>query len=245
MKTKTFPTERVHGSQIFPFPKNEQTAEENPPCLSWHPFEEKVTYKVKILKDKTVIWEGETENNYISPDCFLDAGKYEKIVVGMEYNELLLSETSQLFFTTTVNTGLSADKVIYGKADMNERVIELVREKQEGDRRLLASEWVIAALSLVILFVPIAIAMLVPMEEWVRTAVAFSGFIPAIVGLLLALRIEQRAGYYECAECKHRYIPKYLAVYLAPHISRTRYMRCPACNKRSWQKKVISREKEE
>lgn len=49
----------------------------------------------------------------------IDAGKYEKIVVGMEYNELLLSETSQLFFTTTVNSGLSADKVIYGKADMN------------------------------------------------------------------------------------------------------------------------------
>ena len=132
-----------------------------------------------------------------------------------------------------------------GKADMNERVVELVREKQESDKRLLASEWVIAALSLVILFVPIAIAMLVPMEEWVRTAVAFSGFIPAIAGLLLALRIEQRAGYYECAVCKHRYIPKYWAVYLAPHISRTRYMRCPACNKRSWQKKVISREKEE
>ena len=65
MKTKTFPTERVHGSQIFPFPKNEQTVEENPPCLSWHPFEEKVTDEVKILKDKMVIWEGETENNYI------------------------------------------------------------------------------------------------------------------------------------------------------------------------------------
>ena len=49
----------------------------------------------------------------------LDASKYEKIIVGMEYNELLLSETSQLFFTTSTNTGLSADKVIYGKADMN------------------------------------------------------------------------------------------------------------------------------
>ena len=31
---------------------------------------------------------------------------------------------------------------------------------------------------------------------------------------------------------------------LAPHMGRTRYMKCPECGKRSWQKKVLSKEKE-
>ena len=38
--------------------------------------------------------------------------------------------------------------------------------------------------------------------------------------------------------CGHRYIPKYSSVYFAMHLGRTRYMTCPKCHKKSWQKKI-------
>ena len=48
--------------------------------------------------------------------------------------------------------------------------------------------------------------------------------------------------YYECAECGHRYVPHYKNVFWAMHFGRTRYMKCPECGKRSWNKKVIRKD---
>ena len=48
---------------------------------------------------------------------------------------------------------------------------------------------------------------------------------------------------YECQACGHRYVPTYSRVNLAAHMGRTRYMKCPECGKRTWQKKVLTREK--
>ena len=51
---------------------------------------------------------------------------------------------------------------------------------------------------------------------------------------------EEKAGYYECQECNHRYVPTYWQTNLAMHVGRTRYMKCPKCGKYSWQKKVLT-----
>ncbi|MBQ1224242.1 MAG: hypothetical protein IIX84_08175 [Oscillospiraceae bacterium] len=126
--------------------------------------------------------------------------------------------------------------------ELENKLIEIVREKEENDRRLLRLEVVIAILSLMIMFTPIFIGALLPMEEWQRFIVIFSGFIPGIVGLCFALRIEQTAGFYECAACKHKYVPTYKATVLAPHMGRSRKMKCPVCGKKTWQKKVIGKE---
>ena len=40
-------------------------------------------------------------------------------------------------------------------------------------------------------------------------------------------------------KCKYKYIPSYKQVLFAMHSGRTRYMRCPKCHKKSWNKKVI------
>lgn len=121
------------------------------------------------------------------------------------------------------------------------KLIEMIKQKEESDRRLLGLEWVIAIFSLIVLFTPILIAILLPMKEWQQTLLCFCGIIPAIVGFLFAIKIEQVAGYYECKKCKHTYVPKYASVSFAMHLGRTRYMRCPNCKKRSWAKKVISK----
>lgn len=128
------------------------------------------------------------------------------------------------------------------KEKLEQNLIEMKRQKEEADRILLTLEWVIGALSIIILLAPIIIAAYLPMEDWQRIVLVFAGFIPAIIGFCFAMRIEQTAGYYECQYCKHRYVPTYKAMNLAPHMGRTRYMKCPKCHKMSWQKKKLSLE---
>ena len=122
-------------------------------------------------------------------------------------------------------------------------LLEMVKQKEENDRRLLALEWIIAILSILVILIPAVTAEFLPIEkEWIRVVIALSGFIPALVGAYFAFKIEQIAGYYECKKCGHRYVPTFKDTTLSMHIGRTKYMKCPNCGKKSWQKKVISKE---
>lgn len=92
------------------------------------------------------------------------------------------------------------------------------------------------------LFGLIFVAAYVQMADWLRVVLIALGFVMFLAGCFYAVRLEQVAGYYECRKCHHRYVPTYQAVNLAMHMGRTRYMRCPQCHQKSWQKKVISKE---
>ena len=123
-----------------------------------------------------------------------------------------------------------------------EKLLRLRKEKEEADKLLLNAEaWVLSCS--VVLFV--ALAMVISFCEMANT-VRLLIIVPALVFFLaicfLCLRIEQKAGYYECGKCHHKYVPTYWSVCLAMHIGRKRYMKCPECGKRSWQKKVISKD---
>lgn len=143
----------------------------------------------------------------------------------------------------SVNDLLSGEVVTMDKynKELENNLLELVKLKEQTDKQLLTIEWVVGILSMIILFTPIFIGAFLPMEDWQRYLVIFSGFIPALIGIFFSVKIEQIAGYYECKECGHKYVPTYKAVNLAPHMGRTRYMRCPKCNKKSWQKKVLKK----
>ena len=144
----------------------------------------------------------------------------------------------------TVNDLLSGEVVTMENQtqEMEKKLLELVRQKEDNDRRLLTLEWVIVILSCIVLFIPLVIANTVSMEEWIKHVIIIAGFVPFLIGMFFAVRIEQVAGYYECKHCKHRYIPTFKAVTFAIHMGRTRYMRCPKCNRKSWQKKVLTKE---
>lgn len=126
---------------------------------------------------------------------------------------------------------------------LEQNLLEMIKEKEKADRRLLTLEWVIGILSILVLLIPIMIASYVPnLEDWQRIIIVFSGVIPCFVGFFSAVKIEQIAGYYECKHCGYRYVPTLKAASFSMHMGRTRYMKCPNCHKRSWQKKVISKE---
>ena len=121
-------------------------------------------------------------------------------------------------------------------------LLDMVKQKEESDKRLLRMEILIGVLSILPLLISTVIILFVPLEEWVGSLIVGTSIIPFLIATPFALRIEQTAGYYECKKCHHRYIPTYKGVFFAMHYGRTRYMKCPECNKRSWNKKVISKD---
>ena len=144
----------------------------------------------------------------------------------------------------TVNDLLSGEVVTMDNYNKNleNNLLEMVRQKEQADKRLLALEVFIGITATVVLFALIFIAAFVEMEVWLKVSLIVLGFILFLAGCFYAVRIEQVAGYYACRECGHRYIPTYKAVNLAMHMGRTRFMRCPKCGKKSWQKKVLTKE---
>lgn len=146
--------------------------------------------------------------------------------------------------------GISVNELLYGEAlDMDNynkklenNLLEMIKQKEESDKRLLLLEVFIGVTATITLFAFLAIAIFIQMADWLRFSLIGIGFVIFLTGCFCALRIEQVAGYYECKECKHRYIPTYFAVNAAMHMGRKRYMKCPKCNKKSWQRKVISKE---
>ncbi len=148
------------------------------------------------------------------------------------------------YLRITVNDLLSGEVV--SMENYNEKteknLIEVIRQKEEADKRLLTIEIVIGLLSTAFLFTMVAVAALFQMQDSIRFLLIGIGFVQFLVAMTFAIRIEQTAGYYVCAKCGHRYIPTFGSVNMAMHFGRTRYMKCPECNKKSWQKKVISKE---
>ena len=127
-------------------------------------------------------------------------------------------------------------------AKTEELLVEMTKQKQEADRKMLSLEIVIGVLSVIVLLGFTLVAAYLPMDTWLRVALTVGGFVIGLVGVGFALRIEQTAGYYECAKCHHKYVPSYGRVLWAMHMGRTRYMKCPHCGKRSWQNKRVSKD---
>ena len=145
----------------------------------------------------------------------------------------------------TVNDLLCGEVVTmdeYNK-EMEKKMLELVKEKEKADKRLLAIEIVMGSVAVTVMLVLCCFAAYAPMEEWLRILLIVIGMAPIVILTPFMVRIEQTAGYYECKHCGNRYIPKYKSVFCSMHRGRTRYMKCPKCNKKSWQKKVVSKDK--
>ena len=122
-----------------------------------------------------------------------------------------------------------------------ENLLEMKKQKEEADRRLLNSEIVIGYISSITFFVLVFVASYIEMPSIVRALLIIFGSVVLVVGGHYALKIEQTAGYYECNKCHYKYVPEYKSVFWAMHMGRTRYMKCPKCNEKSWNKKRITK----
>ena len=150
----------------------------------------------------------------------------------------------------TVNDLLCGEVVLMENRNeqMEKSLIEMVRQKERSDKSLLTMEIVVGLTSTVFFFAMLAVGIVFMTLEkplWTFLLPFGVGLVQFIICMAFALRIEQVAGYYECRKCGNRYVPTYKAVNMAMHMGRTRYMKCPKCGKKSWQKKVISNTKSE
>lgn len=144
----------------------------------------------------------------------------------------------------TVNDLLSGEVVTMENYNENSEkiILEMVKEKEKKDKLLLKLEVLMGVVCIFIMLSLTFFASYVPMDENLRGLLILIGLAPILIAAPFMLKIEQIAGYYECKECGHKYVPTYKAVNLAQHVGRTRKMRCPNCNKKSWHKKVISKD---
>lgn len=143
----------------------------------------------------------------------------------------------------TVNDLLSGEVVTmdHYNEELEKNLLDMIRQKERADRQLLSLEIFIGTLVSLVLISLVLVASFVPMAAWLKIVLIVAGIVPFAIGIEYAIRIEQTAGYYACARCGYRYVPSYKNVLMAMHINRTRYMRCPKCNQKSWQKKVLSK----
>ena len=147
-------------------------------------------------------------------------------ILGISVNELL--------------SGEMIDMKSYEKKT-EELLVELTKQDELKNRKLMVSMWALLIISF-IFYVVILLLAVNTLEEGVLlgTIICVSTVVFVIAGFI-ALKFEVDAGYYECKNCHHRFIPKYLTVLIAPHMCTTRYMKCPECGRRSWAKKVMSK----
>ena len=145
-----------------------------------------------------------------------------------------------------VNELLSGERIMAEAYDKRaeENLLAMRREVEEKNRQMLRTEYWIGAPATIAGLVMCAVAAYVEMAVWRRIVLIVFALVMIVAVAFIAVGIEQKAGYYECQNCHHRYIPTYWQTNLAMHMGRTRYMKCPECSKWSWQKKVLSKEKE-
>lgn len=142
---------------------------------------------------------------------------------------------------------ISANELLSGKKLTSEEyqiqaennLLTLKSQQEQSHKFLLTLESVLGYMSSITFIILIFVASFVNLPTWVRIILIVIGFIHIMIGIHFCLTIEKDAGYYECQHCHNKYIPTYKQVMFSMHHGRTRYMKCPKCQKKSWQKKVI------
>ncbi len=126
--------------------------------------------------------------------------------------------------------------------ELEKNLLEMINQKEESDKRLLKMEIVTGIVCIIPLIISVIISAFASIDESLLTVILITSLIPLLVATPFMIRIEQTAGYYKCGKCGHIHVPKYISVFSAMHVGRTRYMICPECKKKSWQKKVLNKE---
>ena len=148
--------------------------------------------------------------------------------------EALKINLNELFSGERLDTTAYKDR-----AEVN--MIELKKQEERTNKRLLRLEVVIGYACSVSFLVMLFVASFAELAWYVRAALIGIGSVLFGVGAYTCLNIEHDAGYYECPNCGERYIPSRTAVYLAPHIGRSRRLKCPRCGVKAYHKKVLTK----
>ena len=147
-------------------------------------------------------------------------------ILGITVNELLTGEI------------IKNDKYME-KAE--EKLIELKKNEEIANKKLLNLEWVIGATCSVSFITLIMVASYLEMDNIARIILITMAIVIFAIGIIACMKIEREVGYYECGKCHHKYIPTNMQIWFSMHMIRDRYMKCPHCKEKSWNKKVLTK----
>ena len=148
-------------------------------------------------------------------------------ILGITVNELLTCEV--------------IDMENYNKK-AEELLIEMAKQEELKNKKLIVNMYVLL-ITTSIFYVGIVLLACFTLKEGVLlgTIITISTMLTVCVAFY-GLKLEVDAGYYECKNCHHKFIPTYFKALMAPHMNTTRYLKCPNCQKRTWAKKTMSKE---
>ncbi len=156
------------------------------------------------------------------------------------------------FLKINVNELLSGEHITMESyhAKSEELILNLKTENENYAKRLLHTEAYIVVLGVVASLIMIIVGMMFALKNGDGDPLAATlivlGCLIVVAAAFIGLGIEVKTGYYKCAECGYIYKPssflKILKTAFAMHVNSTRYMKCPKCGKRGWQKKVLTKE---
>lgn len=148
----------------------------------------------------------------------------------------------------TVNELLCGERVseedYIRKAEEN--MVNMIKEKEENRKKMVSTviTGVISTVTFVtLLFVVCAYTdvISIPVKGLlILIACAIFG-----VGIVIAAEGDRRIGYFKCRKCGKHFIPTVFEYTFGMHIVSTRHLKCHHCGKRSWCKKVLSKDDEE
>ena len=144
-----------------------------------------------------------------------------------------------------VNELLSAKKIKEEKYNerAEESLLEMRREIETQNKRILTLNKIIINLAIIIFVVIGLAATFIEMSMLIRNIIFAVDLVMLILVGFFTLNILQKTGYYECQECKHQYIPRYTQMFFSMSgITNTNWrIKCPKCKKKCWHKKVLTK----
>ena len=142
---------------------------------------------------------------------------------------------------------ISANELLSGKKlneneykqEAENNLVLLNEQKIKTSKFIFTLEIVLGLISTIAFLALLFTALLAPLPVYATVLLIVIGVLIFFVGIHFCIIIEKDVGFYECKYCHHKHIPTLKQTYYAMHLGRTRYLKCPKCNKNSWQKKVL------
>ena len=144
--------------------------------------------------------------------------------------------------------GISVNELLSGEVmkmenynkKAEENLMELNKLIEDANRRLLIAEVFIIIISITAFLLSILGANIIN-DILYRNILIGGGIFILAISIIISFKIEMKAGFYECKHCHHRYVPTFKQTMFAPHMGWTKYLKCPKCGGKSWNKKVLSK----
>jgi len=144
--------------------------------------------------------------------------------------------------------GINVNELLSGKLLTEQEYQQHAEENmlQELAERKNNHLMVIIQVILGIMFIMAMVAIIVftslfEMEDYLRAIIVATAIVLMIFGIVLLCIADIHTGYYECKNCKTRFIPSVKAYVFGPHTITTRRLKCPCCGKKTFCKKVFSK----